>query len=580
MRSCLIAASLFLVLAEAPVPADESKLWGREGELWSPTSRLPDFAFAGYHFGEAEPPTNPVEVSVKDFGALGDGKTDDTDAFKRAMAEASGKVILVPHGTYVLSDRIEISGRGTVLRGESRDGSVLLFTKGLEDLYPAPTTNDGGLATSNWSWTGGLLSIVSQSLHSGPRVKVAGTAERGDFKLTLEDANSFKVGDFVNLLAVNDSEGSLVKYLYRGDTGDVSGLTGNRNTSQVNKIVAIEGNVVELVRPLRIAVKAEFGCTVTKVDPRTTECGIEQLTLRFESGIYRAHFTERGFNGITISSSAIHCWVRQVKMIDADSGIFGAGTHGLIDGVVFESKRKSLTPDNIKGHHGVDGGVDCLIQNVTFESPFFHDLSVSGGNVGNVFRRVRGKDVNMDQHRWGPYENLFTDIDLGEGNRPWLSGGGRNRGKHTAAGTTFWNLRSKRVVEMPYEEFGPPTLQFVGIRVRGNATKEDAWWVESIASAKLVPHDLYQAQLERRLKAGIRMFPSTEATMPLAKHDAGAVSQSWTSVEGRVIQAKFGGLQGESVKLITEAGQEYLVPLTKLDEASQQQARSLAGVAQ
>src|SRR6185503_6442966 len=33
-------------------PAQVSELWGRGGERWSPRSRLPDFSFAGYHFGD------------------------------------------------------------------------------------------------------------------------------------------------------------------------------------------------------------------------------------------------------------------------------------------------------------------------------------------------------------------------------------------------------------------------------------------------------------------------------------------------------------------------------------------------
>ncbi|MBX9448441.1 MAG: right-handed parallel beta-helix repeat-containing protein [Taibaiella sp.] len=45
------------------------------------------------------------QVSVKDFGAVGDGKTDDTRAFEQAMRKAAGegKYVQVPKGTYLLS---------------------------------------------------------------------------------------------------------------------------------------------------------------------------------------------------------------------------------------------------------------------------------------------------------------------------------------------------------------------------------------------------------------------------------------------------------------------------------------------
>ena len=60
--SCV--ASL-LATCGAAVAADFSALWGRNGELWTPQSRLPDFSWAGYRCGEKAPPVLPPGVSVK-----------------------------------------------------------------------------------------------------------------------------------------------------------------------------------------------------------------------------------------------------------------------------------------------------------------------------------------------------------------------------------------------------------------------------------------------------------------------------------------------------------------------------------
>jgi hypothetical protein len=65
--------------------------------------------------------------NVRDFGALGDDVHDDTDAIRKALAEAEkngGGVISFPFGTYRLSDYIVIPQK-TVLRGEMRDISIL-----------------------------------------------------------------------------------------------------------------------------------------------------------------------------------------------------------------------------------------------------------------------------------------------------------------------------------------------------------------------------------------------------------------------------------------------------------------------
>jgi hypothetical protein len=44
-------------------------------------------------------------ISVKDFGAKGDGVTDDTQAIKDAIAYACGRSLVFPHGTYLLSSQ-------------------------------------------------------------------------------------------------------------------------------------------------------------------------------------------------------------------------------------------------------------------------------------------------------------------------------------------------------------------------------------------------------------------------------------------------------------------------------------------
>ncbi|MDY7023577.1 MAG: glycoside hydrolase family 55 protein, partial [Cyanobacteriota bacterium] len=76
-------------------------------------------------------------INVKDYGAKGDGITDDTEAFEQALSRDevanSSKIIYIPNGTYIISDTIEWpkglhSGhyykRITVM-GETRDGAII-----------------------------------------------------------------------------------------------------------------------------------------------------------------------------------------------------------------------------------------------------------------------------------------------------------------------------------------------------------------------------------------------------------------------------------------------------------------------
>jgi hypothetical protein len=66
-----------------------------------------------------------------------------------------------------------------------------------------------------------------------------------------------------------------------------------------------------------------------------------------------------------------------------------------------------------------------------------------------VFASGRGVDLNMDQNREANCSNLFSNLDLGAGTRPFNSGGAGNRGAHSGAYSTFWNLRANKPLQLP-----------------------------------------------------------------------------------------------------------------------------------
>ncbi len=74
-------------------------------------------------------------INVRDYGAKGDGATDDTAAIQRALAEHpnQGAIIYLPNGTYLISDTLiwphgDRGGweeKNTILQGQSRRGTVI-----------------------------------------------------------------------------------------------------------------------------------------------------------------------------------------------------------------------------------------------------------------------------------------------------------------------------------------------------------------------------------------------------------------------------------------------------------------------
>lgn len=77
-------------------------------------------------------------TNVRDFGATGDGVSDDRPAFASAIATGSID-ICVPNGTYLIGSEpghgwgLHLTTPGMRMRGESRDGTILIAKTGFTD---------------------------------------------------------------------------------------------------------------------------------------------------------------------------------------------------------------------------------------------------------------------------------------------------------------------------------------------------------------------------------------------------------------------------------------------------------------
>jgi len=86
-------------------------------------------------------------VDVRDFGAMGDGVSDDAPAFEAADAAAAGRDVLVPEGTYFLGDSVTLQNRarfdGTVTMP---DDKVLTLDRNFDLPGYVDAFGDGELA--------------------------------------------------------------------------------------------------------------------------------------------------------------------------------------------------------------------------------------------------------------------------------------------------------------------------------------------------------------------------------------------------------------------------------------------------
>lgn len=474
-----------------------SALWGADGEKWTPTSRLFDYSYAGYHSGEAAIPDVAVTANVRDFGALGDGTHDDSQAFIDAIAKTTSGAIRIPAGKYLITKRILLTKSNVVLRGDGPTLTTLEFPKSLAEIDgkdPSTFTNP-----SPYSFGDNYLQMKGSD--AGTTVaNVTVGVKRGAKTLTLSTTSGLTAGKWVTL-AETDVSNTLAQRMY-GDKADPgTDLTGDPLVNFRSRITSISGNTITLERPVPVDVETRWAPQIRTFAPRVTEAGIEHLTIHFKGTDYRGHFLEAGFNAISLSGM-VNSWVRDVKIVNADLGVTVNGsTFCTVTGVVTDTDYdRGAKFHKDAGHHAlwVSGrSSDMLFSEFDIRKPFVHDLSTEGASIGAVFARGKGTNINMDHHRNAPYATLFTNLDLGTGTRPFDSGGSDFRGAHSASFSAFWGLRSASAFKLPTADFGPQ-LTFVGVNTSATSAPDAGWFLEPIAPTSLAPVDIQAAMQHKR----------------------------------------------------------------------------------
>ena len=504
LRGVFVSAAVVLAgwaHAARAEPSGASALWGERGETWSVDGRLPDFSRAGYHEGEAPIPDVAQTANVKNFGAVGDGVADDTKAFLAAIEATKRGAIFVPPGRYVITDYLRLQKSGVVLRGAGPAKSVLWFPRGLDEVHPRQGRTSTGSPASGYSFDGAFVTLQGD-YQAKALAKITATAQRGDTTVEVDRAAGIVAGENVWVWLREAPDHSLKTYLYNGDPGDIR--KGKQlDTKMLVRVVAVEGPRVRFDRPLRFATRAEWKPEIRSFRPTVTESGVEELGFEFPAVKYRGHFKEHGFNAIELRGVS-DCWVRHVAIHNGDLGINVVACRNTLDGVVFTATADRASregPIDVTGHHAIQckGAEDNFVTHFDLRTSYVHDLSVEHAS-GNVFAAGRGADLCFDHHKDTPYQNLYTDIDCGRGNRVWRCGGGASLGRQSAGWETFWNIRAARPIEPPPKGWGAPSLNFVGLTTKSpSMTDAKGWWFEVVAPERLQPRDLHAAQLARRL---------------------------------------------------------------------------------
>jgi len=547
-RAPLAALALFAAGPTFAGPAAESELW-REYIRSPDTHRwIPNCSYAGYQYGEKPLPRieGPV-FDVKAYGAVGDGSADDTAAVRAAIAaagEAGGGVVLFPDGRYAVAGVLFVHSDRTVLRGQSRDGARIVFTQPLNRGHGRlDVGTPKGETITRWSYSGGLVwfsplargntyrdaapdsplrpgEFAESWLTAGEVGSVAMVGERGDRSLTLDREPDLAPGDFVLLRQTDPGDYSLMKHLSGdGPWAEAYPWTNGKRGSAwpkpgplqwVVEVESVQGRSVTFRQPLRFEVRPQWKPTLLKVGPLLRESGIEDLTLEFQRRVTwneaNDHHHEEAWNG-PYFNNAVHCWLRNVTMIDVDNGPNLSAAKNI---TLTDFSLKASRPELMVHHHGTltrASSHDNLFTDFRIESQPWHGANIESLSTGNVWRRGVLAHGTFDSHRRLPFENIRTDITLvtNDGTH------GGNGGPLMGARFAHWNMRTPngRNYIVGWANALP---QGVIVGLQGSSPRWDAQAdrlpvgelsgcrIESLDTTPNPP-DLYAAQLALRLGA-------------------------------------------------------------------------------
>lgn len=306
-------------------------------------------------------------VSVKDFGAVGDGVTDDTAAFNAALtASPSINVILVPAGyVYRITSTLVLVGNKT-LRGE--DSGSQNFQASFIYHDPASTgalfdvtSSSNGVGIKNLTVTGGNGSFCILSSNSYVRYEYLKFSEYNGSGIRLLSSG---VGSSSSKLINCSWQAPATATNYVGYEIDVSG-----GDVHLRGCTAIHGAIgINIIQGQTVIID---GCSVNK---QSRYSGFSSATQSNTAGI---KLSGTGYKqAISIKTSYIE---------SCDNGIYAEACESL------------SIEDNLMYDSGVAGVVgawtaygnssiylkDANVKNVTVKNN--HITALSNGDIGNIF---------------------------------------------------------------------------------------------------------------------------------------------------------------------------------------------------
>lgn len=322
------------------------------------------------------------QINVKDFGAKGDGLSDDSEAFLKAINAAKkkkGAEIIIPSGNFLIKQKLTLSSN-TVLNGAGATKTKLLFDSGSKSFH----------------------CIAARGKKAQDFVRLTAAPQKGEHKIQLTaPIADLQAGDYIELRQENGNWDVKPR-----DWADFS-------VGQILKISKVNGKIIHTEHPLRISYNLSLNPEVSKFKP-VVNVGIQNLAIE------RLNQPSKGLNLNILLKYAVNAWVKGVE------GVKSVGAH------VYVEASSNIEISGCYFHHAFDysgsgtkgyGVVllkhtgKTLVENNIFRH-LRHSMMVKQGANGNVFAYNYSTEPNRSEmisnysgdismHGHYPFANLF-----------------------------------------------------------------------------------------------------------------------------------------------------------------------------
>jgi len=443
---------------------------------------IPDFSMAGYKGGGVAIP-NVTEVKKTLSPVTGDNLDQIQNAINEVEALTPNSngirgVILLTSGNYNVSNTINISKSGVILRGmgQGSNGTVLKATKTAQHTL----INIKGIATSE---TRTLKKITTPYVATGKRgFKIESNAgiAAGDKIMVYRTPNQLWIDDL--------------------QMGQYGWTASSYAIGFERKVTDVIGDSISIDGPVVDPMQTKYGGgSVYRINPtqRVSNCGIENMRL---TTVYTGDDDENhAWVGIELEQ-AENCWVKQVT-----GQYFGYACVSISAGSYFNTVEecamldpKSQTTGGRKYSFNLEGAASFNLFQRCFTKGGRHDF-VTGSRVPgpNVFLDCLAIETTSDtgpHHRWAT-GLLFDNISAGQIRVQDRGASGSGHG-WSGAQTLFFNCKSSRADFMVNSAMGSMNwgIGCIGLSQLGTGYWES--WGKNVS-----PRSLYLSQLKDRLGA-------------------------------------------------------------------------------